>query len=142
MTKISTNSAQGSAHAAALDHTDGVNDQLSTDTPRRVLVVEDVAEIAVDHPHTVRLQARQANVEGVGRVDLVDLVRRGAQTLAADRGVGGDDPGQAELDWMARCARGGFGLLIAAARFKSRSLLKGWQPCGWGGCWTRRSARR
>ena len=29
-------------------------------------------------------------------------------------GAGGD-PGQAELDWMARCARGGFGLLIAAA---------------------------
>ncbi|MBS4635359.1 MULTISPECIES: NADH:flavin oxidoreductase [Aeromonas] len=29
-------------------------------------------------------------------------------------GAGGD-PGQAELDWLARCARGGFGLLIAAA---------------------------
>lgn len=27
----------------------------------------------------------------------------------------GGDPGQAELDWLARCARGGFGLLIAAA---------------------------
>ncbi|MGN4984101.1 NADH:flavin oxidoreductase, partial [Aeromonas dhakensis] len=25
------------------------------------------------------------------------------------------DPAQAELDWLARCARGGFGLLIAAA---------------------------
>lgn len=46
MTKISTNSAQGSAHAAALDHTDGVNDQLSTDTPRRVLVVEDERTLA------------------------------------------------------------------------------------------------
>lgn len=29
-------------------------------------------------------------------------------------GAGGD-PGQAELDWLVRCARGGFGLLIAAA---------------------------
>ncbi|MFM5273826.1 NADH:flavin oxidoreductase [Aeromonas caviae] len=29
-------------------------------------------------------------------------------------GAGGD-PGQAELDWLARCARGSFGLLIAAA---------------------------
>lgn len=29
-------------------------------------------------------------------------------------GAGGD-PAQAELDWLARCARGGFGLLIAAA---------------------------
>ena len=29
-------------------------------------------------------------------------------------GAGGD-PGQAELDWLARCAHGGFGLLIAAA---------------------------
>ena len=26
--------------------------------------------------------------------------------------------------------------LIAAARFKSRSLLKGWHPCGCNGCWT------
>lgn len=55
----------------------------------RVLVVEDVAEIAVDHPHTVRLQARQANVEGVGRVDLVDLVRQ-ALRMRPDRLVVGE----------------------------------------------------
>ena len=46
MTKISTGSAQGSAYAAALDHTGGVNDQPSTDTPRRVLVVEDERTLA------------------------------------------------------------------------------------------------
>src|SRR5699024_10460830 len=42
----------------------------------RLVVVEDVGEILVDHPHVVRLQARSANTEGAGEVTMVDLVRQ------------------------------------------------------------------
>ena len=42
------------------------------DPAERLVVVEDVRELAVDHPHVVRLQARPANVEGRGEVSLTD----------------------------------------------------------------------
>jgi pilus assembly protein CpaF len=42
----------------------------------RLVVVEDVRELAVNHPHVVRLQARPANVEGRGEIGLTCLVRQ------------------------------------------------------------------
>lgn len=45
------------------------------DAAERMLLVEDVREMAVDHPHVVRLTARPPNIEGAGGVDLVALVR-------------------------------------------------------------------
>jgi pilus assembly protein CpaF len=41
----------------------------------RIVVVEDVAEIVVDHPHVVGLEARQANTDGAGAIGLAALVR-------------------------------------------------------------------
>jgi pilus assembly protein CpaF len=41
----------------------------------RIVLVEDSAELRLRHPHAVALQARTANVEGAGRVELRDLVR-------------------------------------------------------------------
>ena len=32
----------------------------------RIVTIEDVAELRIDHPHHVRLEARQANLEGAG----------------------------------------------------------------------------
>jgi pilus assembly protein CpaF len=55
----------------------------------RIVVVEDVRELAVGHPHVVRLQARAANVEGRGEVTLVDLVRQ-ALRMRPDRLVVGE----------------------------------------------------
>lgn len=55
----------------------------------RILLVEDVAEMSVDHPHTVRLQSRSANTEGVGRVSLDELVRQ-ALRMRPDRLVVGE----------------------------------------------------
>ena len=55
----------------------------------RVVVVEDVRELAVSHPHVVRLQSRAANVEGAGEVTLVDLVRQ-ALRMRPDRLVVGE----------------------------------------------------
>lgn len=61
----------------------------------RVLVVEDSRELAPVHPHCVRLEARQANAEGVGAVGLTHLVRQ-ALRMRPDRLVLGEVRG-AEL---------------------------------------------
>ena len=55
---------------------------------QRIVVVEDVRELDPSHPHVVRLQGRSPNVEGVGAVTLVDLVRQGLR-MRPDRLVVG-----------------------------------------------------
>jgi len=55
----------------------------------RILVVEDVRELAIDHPHVVHLEGRSANVEGVGEVTMVTL-RRQALRMRPDRIVVGE----------------------------------------------------
>lgn len=41
----------------------------------RIITIEDVAELRLDHPHHVALETRQANSEGVGGVTLDRLLR-------------------------------------------------------------------
>jgi pilus assembly protein CpaF len=55
----------------------------------RLVVIEDAAELVVDHPHLVRLVTRTANVEGMGAVGLRDLVRL-ALRMRPDRLVVGE----------------------------------------------------
>ncbi|WP_307815579.1 TadA family conjugal transfer-associated ATPase [Streptomyces sp. 7-21] len=55
----------------------------------RIVLVEDSAELRPSHPHVVRLETRPANQEGVGRVDLADLVRQ-ALRMRPDRLVVGE----------------------------------------------------
>jgi pilus assembly protein CpaF len=55
----------------------------------RIVVVEDVLELSVDHPHVVHLQSRHANSEGAGAVDLTDLVRQSLR-MRPDRIVLGE----------------------------------------------------
>lgn len=59
------------------------------DAGERIVVVEDVRELAVAHPHTVRLQTRPPNVEGSGHVDMVALVRQSLR-MRPDRLVVGE----------------------------------------------------
>ncbi|WP_179461563.1 TadA family conjugal transfer-associated ATPase [Janibacter alkaliphilus] len=65
----------------------------------RVVVVEDVGEIVVAHPHVVRLQARSANTEGAGEVSMVDLVRQ-ALRMRPDRLVVGEVRGAEVRDLL------------------------------------------
>ncbi|MFK4788465.1 TadA family conjugal transfer-associated ATPase [Microbacterium sp. ZW T5_56] len=55
----------------------------------RIVTIEDVAEIALDHPHHVALESRQANLEGAGEVGLARLVRE-ALRMKPDRLVIGE----------------------------------------------------
>ena len=55
----------------------------------RIVAIEDVAELRVDHPHFVGLEARQANLEGAGEIDVARLVRE-ALRMRPDRLVLGE----------------------------------------------------
>ncbi len=61
----------------------------------RIVLIEDVAELNVAHPHVVSLEARQANLEGAGRLGL-DALLREALRMRPDRLVVGECRG-AEL---------------------------------------------
>lgn len=66
----------------------------------RIVVVEDSTELRPDHPHVVGLEARPANVEGAGAVDLRTLVRQ-ALRMRPDRLVLGEVRGVEVLDLLA-----------------------------------------
>lgn len=55
----------------------------------RIVVVEDVRELRVHHPHVVHLQGRTNNVEGRGEVTLTTLVRQSLR-MRPDRVVVGE----------------------------------------------------
>lgn len=55
----------------------------------RIVVVEDVRELRIDHPHVVHLQGRTANVEGRGEVTMTTLVRQSLR-MRPDRVVVGE----------------------------------------------------
>ena len=78
-----------------------LNALLSLADPReRLVLVEDTSELRPDHPHVVGLEARPANVEGVGEIDLRTLVRQ-ALRMRPDRIVVGEVRGAEVADLLA-----------------------------------------
>jgi pilus assembly protein CpaF len=59
----------------------------------RIVTIEDVAELRPRHPHHVALEARQANLEGAGRITLAMLVRESLR-MRPDRLVVGECRGE------------------------------------------------
>ena len=55
----------------------------------RIIAIEDVSELRVQHPHFVSLEARQANLEGAGGLGLARLLRE-ALRMRPDRLVLGE----------------------------------------------------
>jgi pilus assembly protein CpaF len=55
----------------------------------RLILIEDVSELQVTHPHTVSLEARQPNLEGVGGIDVASLIRE-ALRMRPDRLIVGE----------------------------------------------------
>jgi pilus assembly protein CpaF len=61
----------------------------------RLVVLEDLAELSIDHPHVVSLECRMANLEGAGEITLARLVRESLR-MKPDRLIVGECRG-AEL---------------------------------------------
>jgi pilus assembly protein CpaF len=83
----------------------------------RVVLVEDAGELAPDHHHLLRLEARTANVEGAGAVDLRSLVRE-ALRMRPDRIVVGEVRGAEVVELLAALNTGhdgGAGTLHASS---------------------------
>lgn len=71
----------------------------------RIVTVEDAEELRPAHPHLVRLVARAANVEGIGAIDLAELVRQ-ALRMRPDRLVLGEVRGPEVADLLAALSTG------------------------------------
>jgi pilus assembly protein CpaF len=102
----------------------------------RIVTVEDVAELAIDHPHVVGLEARQPNTDGVGGIGLTALVRETLR-MRPDRIVVGECRGAeiAELLGALNTGHdGGAGTLHCAgpdglgARLEALGALAGLSP--------------
>ena len=66
----------------------------------RIVVIEDVAELRIAHPHVVAMEARQANIEGAGEIALAQLVRQSLR-MRPDRLVLGECRGAELRDLLA-----------------------------------------
>jgi len=102
----------------------------------RLVVLEDVAELRIAHPHVVSLEARQANLEGAGGVGLERLVRE-ALRMRPDRLVVGECRGPELRELLAALNTGhdgGAGTLHAnsladvPARLEALGALAGMSP--------------
>ena len=76
----------------------------------RMITIEDAAELRLQHPHVVRLEARSAGIEGVGAVEIRDLLRN-ALRMRPDRIVLGEVRGPEALDLVAALNTGHSGCL-------------------------------
>jgi pilus assembly protein CpaF len=102
----------------------------------RIVVLEDVAELRIAHPHVVTLEARQANLEGAGGIGLDRLVRE-ALRMRPDRLVVGECRGAELRELLAALNTGhdgGAGTLHAnsladvPARLEALGALAGMAP--------------
>ena len=76
----------------------------------RIVTVEDAAELRLQQPHVVRLEARPANLEGRGAVSIRALVRN-ALRMRPDRIVVGEVRGGEALDMLSAMSSGHDGSL-------------------------------
>lgn len=99
----------------------------------RVITIEDAAELRLEHKHLVALEARPANTEGRGRVQIRDLVRN-ALRMRPDRIVVGECRGEEAFDMLAAMNTGHEGSLTtlhansprdALARLETMVLMAG-----------------
>ena len=65
----------------------------------RIVTIEDAAELKLQQPHVVRLEARPPNIEGKGQVSIRDLVRNSLR-MRPDRIVVGEVRGAEALDML------------------------------------------
>ena len=65
----------------------------------RIITIEDAAELSLQRPHVVRLEARPPNIEGKGQVTIRDLVKNSLR-MRPDRIIVGEVRGGEALDML------------------------------------------
>ncbi len=88
----------------------------------RILTIEDTAELQISHPNRVRLEARSANMEGVGEVTIRDLVRNSLR-MRPDRIVVGECRGGEALDMLQAMNTGHDGSMTTAHSNSPQDLI-------------------
>ena len=88
----------------------------------RIITVEDAAELQLQQPHVVTLEARPANAEGQGRVEIRDLVRNTLR-MRPDRIVVGECRGGEALDMLQAMNTGHEGSLTTLHANSPRDAL-------------------
>ena len=77
----------------------------------RIVTIEEAAELQLQQPHVIPLEARPANVEGKGEVTIRDLVRN-ALRMRPDRIIVGEVRGVETLDMLQALNTGHEGSLV------------------------------
>lgn len=91
-------------------------------TGERIVTIEDAAELRLDHDHLVTLEARPANLENRGRIDIRDLVRN-ALRMRPDRIVVGECRGAEAFDMLTAMNTGHEGSLTTLHANSTRDAL-------------------
>jgi pilus assembly protein CpaF len=88
----------------------------------RIITIEDAAELRLQQPHIVRLEARPPNIEGKGEVSIRDLVRN-ALRMRPDRIVVGEVRGGEALDMLQAMNTGHDGSITTVHANAPRDVL-------------------
>jgi pilus assembly protein CpaF len=88
----------------------------------RVITIEDAAELRLQRAHVVSLETRPANVEGLGRVTVRDLVRN-ALRMRPDRILVGEVRGAEVLDMLQAMNTGHNGSMSTAHANSPQDLI-------------------
>jgi pilus assembly protein CpaF len=88
----------------------------------RIITIEDAAELRLQQPHVVRLEARPPNVEGRGAVTVRDLVRN-ALRMRPDRILVGEVRGGEALDMLQAMNTGHEGSMSTAHANSPQHLM-------------------
>jgi pilus assembly protein CpaF len=89
----------------------------------RVVTIEDAVELSLHLPNLVRLESRPANSEGVGEVDIRDLVRNSLR-MRPDRIVVGEVRGSETIDMLQAMNTGHEGSLSTVHANSPRDALR------------------
>ena len=89
----------------------------------RIVTIEDTAELRLEHPHVVRLEARRANGDGAGAVTIGELVRN-ALRMRPDRIVVGEVRGPEVLDMVQAMNSGHAGSMSTCHANSPRDALR------------------
>jgi pilus assembly protein CpaF len=88
----------------------------------RIIVLEDTAELAITHPHVVRLECRPPNIEGEGEIGL-QLLLRACLRMRPDRIIVGECRGKEALDLLQALHTGHAGSMATIHANSARDAL-------------------